>query len=1150
LESKEILRGLINKFDNAEVIRFFRSKNDRLSFPHESLYYEDKNFSDGKKLAEGKLPDGSFLVCSFSIQKDLTERSGKKAQYELARKILKSTQSDAGIFIFYDPSGNFRFSLVYTNYLGRHRDWSSFKRFTYFVSREFTNKTFLQQVGEGDFSTLEKIKEAFSVEPVTDLFYDEFFVEFQKIVDEVKAVNKIGDDEKVRDFVLLFTIRTIFIGFIQKKGWLGNDEKFLENFLEEYRTISGKDEFYRHWLRSLFFESLNSPPGRKITYTALSEKFQTILQMAPYLNGGLFIEKPGYDNQGWVIPDQVIYDFFEFLFSHSFTIDENSVHDTDLEVNPEFLGIIFERLVNKEGGAVYTQRTEVDLMCRLSLLKYLQKNLATKVSISDLYELLFREISEEQKSGNLSEREIKEILLLLEDVAICDPAVGSGAFLVGMLQVIDGIISDLQQRLNLENGNAFERKKLVIGRSLYGVEVKEWAVWICQLRLWLTLFVDAPDELKFSPVPILPSLEFKVYQGDSLVQRIGSNLFPVRGHIRICESVKHRIANLKKLKIDYYENRTKLKSEIVRQEEIKIYKEILDAEIENKRQGLWQLKSDQEPIDYLFDEHKPVGDKSDLKKDKIEFLEREIQELEEEKDLLSKEKPLIWGIEFADVFAEKGGFDIVIGNPPYVRQEVIADPSGKIKDKREYKKFLEEMVRMDFPKDFSKSSRIDARSDLYTYFYIRGLHLLNPKGIHTFICSNSWLDVGYGAWLQKFLLTRCRIEFIIDNLAKRSFKSADVNTIISIIHAPETKVDQKHLVKFIAFKKPFEEVIFTENLLDIENADKVCVNDIFRVYPISIEKLLEAGWEYLETDVIPRDKAAKQSQSVVAVIPAKAGTQSLLKDKFLTGKYIGNKWGGKYLRAPEIFFKILEKGKDKLVRLWDIAGIEGYIHGFNVGDKFHKANFIESMEDAEIIKLDINAPGVKKYGVKKQGNSRKLADLLFPRMIGDRFLTLINYGEVYGQKFYKIILKPGLKKYKESLGLFLNSSFQFLQNEVTMLSPWGLGALSVNSKDVKIQMVLYDISCDKDLRVTTRPIKSIFEELGFQKCTQRDCNHSEHPYEYVKPEDVSFDRIMPDRRELDKIVFEALGLTEEEQLEVYRAVLELVKNRLLKARSR
>jgi hypothetical protein len=119
-----------------------------------------------------------------------------------------------------------------------------------------------------------------------------------------------------------------------------------------------------------------------------------------------------------------------------------------------------------------------------------------------------------------------------------------------------------------------------------------------------------------------------------------------------------------------------------------------------------------------------------------------------------------------------------------------------------------------------------------------------------------------------------------------------------------------------------------------------------------------------------------------------------------------------------------------------------------------------------------------------------------------------------------------------------------------MLSPWGLGALSVNSDDVQTQLVLYSIIYDKHIKVLTRPIKSIFEELGFQKCTQRNCNHPEHPYEHVKHEEIVFDRIMPDRRELDKIVFEALCLTEEEQLEVYRAVIELVKNRLLKAKSK
>ena len=121
-------------------------------------------------LAKSDLPDGILVVCTLQVTKDLTERSSKKEQYELAKNILKSSNSDAGIFVFYDNNSNFRFSLVYAEYQGNKRTWNNFKRFTYFVSPHQTNKTFLDQIGKADFSTIELIKEAFSVEPVTNSF--------------------------------------------------------------------------------------------------------------------------------------------------------------------------------------------------------------------------------------------------------------------------------------------------------------------------------------------------------------------------------------------------------------------------------------------------------------------------------------------------------------------------------------------------------------------------------------------------------------------------------------------------------------------------------------------------------------------------------------------------------------------------------------------------------------------------------------------------------------------------------------------------------------------------------------------------------------------------------------------------------------------
>lgn len=726
--SREILQDIIDDFSPDKFTRFFREKNRSFAQRSEDLReYNDTHFKNGLKYGEISFsPSEKLLVCAFRASQPLSERSGKKSQYEKGKKILKATQADAGIFIFYDKEGGFRFSLIYPETIGNRRKWSNFRRFTYFVSPEFTNKTFLQRIGVCDFSSLEKVKEAFSLSAVTDIFYKDFFVEYSKLVEVVKKRNNISDQEKVRDFVLLFAIRTIFLGFIQKKGWIGGDEKFIQNLLIEYdKTRSEKDSFYKRWLRPLFFEALNSAPGRKVAYgdNDFSEQTEKKLQMAPYLNGGLFKEKLDYDDQGYFVPDKEIKDFFDFLFSHNFTIEENSYEDEDLQLNPEFLGIIFERLVNKADGAVYTPRTEVDLMCRLSLVKWLEKNISLPVLKSNLYELFFREgeKEEDQKGGSFSKREIEEILNHLESLTICDPAVGSGAFLVGMMQVLDEIESDLRKKIVLKDDDSFERKKRIIAQSLYGVEVKEWAVWICQLRLWLSLFIEAPDNMKNSFAPILPSLDFKVRQGDSLVQRVGSKAFPVLGHALMGEAIKRKVTQLKNLKNEYFGNKTPMKDWEIRQRELAIYDEILKSEIAEKQEEVRRLKNAKPGAQSsLFGDDflKPDQKELNFNKEKINLLGNEINELVNQKQSIRKDKPLIWNIEFAEIFVERGGFDIVIGNPPYVRQEDISDPTGKIKEKKRYKQFLMEMVKLDFPSNFPPKSKINAQSDLYTYFYM------------------------------------------------------------------------------------------------------------------------------------------------------------------------------------------------------------------------------------------------------------------------------------------------------------------------------------------------------------------------------------------------------------------------------------------------
>ncbi len=1072
--------------------------------------------------------------------------------------------------------------MVYPEAFGTRRQWNNFRRFTYFVSKEFTNKTFLKQIGDKDFRKFDDIKAAFSITAVTDLFYDEFFKIYDKIVKETKKINHIANEEEARDFALLFAIRTIFLGFIQKKQWLGNDERFIQHFYKEYKDqFFGKNKFYSRWLTPLFFEALNSPLGRKVAYkdNEFSATTEEKLQMAPYLNGGLFKQKDGYDTKGWFIPDKEIQDYFDFLFSHSFTIEENSLVDEDLQLNPEFLGIIFERFINKADGSVYTPRTEVSMMCRLSLLKWLEKNLDSKVRTDNLYELFFLESEkeEEQKHGSFSLKEAKEILLKLENLAVCDPGVGSGAFLVGMMQVIDEIEQSLKERYGLNGISVFERKKQIIKNSLYGVEVKEWAVWICQLRLWLSLFVDAPDDLKNSIEPILPSLDFKVRQGDSLVQRIGAKAFPVSGHnIALNKSIKDKITKLKNLKLQYFDNKSELKDWELRHRELAIYDEIIDIEIEEHEKTLRNLKNIKPSKNMaLFGDEKEYEQAPlELDKNKIEFLEKEINELKEQKRILRKDKPLIWSIEFADVFAEKDGFDIIIGNPPYVRQEAIDDPTEKIKDKKEYKDCLQEMVKLDFPDVFSTKTKVNAQSDLYTYFYIRGLCLLNRRGIHTFICSNSWLDAGYGVWLQDFLLKRCPIELIIDNHAKRSFGTADVNTIISVIHAPQKKVDENHLIKFVAFKKPFEESIYTENIIEIAKAKTVESNEVFRVYPISVKELKESGTEYTNEE-----------------------------QKILGGQYVGEKWGGKYLRAPDIFFTIFEKGKrhidtfDKYLdgeRYLNTGGADGFFILTNVNKKDSYLSLIENNKtiennkyfsdcfesvflkplikdqtkkdkriqiektDAWCLVIDSNTKNKKiekyiKWGEEQGYNQRSVtinqkpwfkptnqmkrgAEILLPRSFNDIFVAHYNPQKYLSLRFYRLHPK---QNNSEELVSFLNSTLFWFIFEALGNKNQGQGVLDFYMEQflkTKMPIILSKKNILGFTKLKKRPIKSIFEECGINP-------KSDIPIEEQEP------KPLPDRAELDNIIFDALDLTKEERKEVYRAVCRLVWNRISKANS-
>jgi len=1057
-----------------------------------------------------------------------------------------------------------------------------------------------------------KWRDAFKLEKVTESFfadYKEIFLNLRKAIIAQKIQTK-----DAHEFSLQLLNRIMFIYFISKKKWLGTNPKFMkwlwhDKYLQACTMNPAiKDSFYSVWLKTIFFEAFNNEfKGNK----ALPPDVCEILEKAPFLNGGLF-KKNHLDELPIKISDGLFKRIFEFFEKYNFTIREDLPFEVEVAVDPQMIGYVYESLANvaqeiydrNDLGIFYTPKIEVEFMCRRSLVEYLAKNLP-EIPKEHIYRLLFDEDKEEVEKAITKLDAWRKIEEKLDSVTVVDPACGSGAFLVGMLNVLTEVYKLVYKNLN-RNLSDFRIKKRIISRSLYGVDVMPWAIHAAELRLWLQLIVETDFSLEeLRKTPLLPNLDMNLRIGDSLVQEIGGISFHVRAN-NLKTFLKNKLETLKQEKEKYVNNDPTCKfnsPQEIFEEEVNLYKEIIDDRIES-------LKTDNDTLAQslrgkqkaLFDEE-PVKDKKWLQKEKeiqekIAANEGEISILQQIRNELNKpeKKPFVWELDFAEIFSsDKQGFDIVIGNPPYVRQEMISPPNKlksevSLEDRRAYKNKLIQSVKKRFP----QAKPPAARSDLYVYFYFHGLSLLNRRGTLCFISSNSWLDVGYGAELQEFLLRYVPIHAIYDNQAKRSFEHADVNTIISLFGAPEEGKNHfdseggqqaknqalDNYARFVMFKKPFEEVLSAKNFLEIEAAKQIQKTPEYRVYPISQRDLLEDGWEYPENYDINKE------------------------GRLARGYYAGNKLGGKYLRAPDIFYTILEKGKGKLIKLGDIIEIRiGLITGANeffylkptgkpaskgclhvrngaswegeIEEEFLKP-VIKSPRECDTILIDpkklryrlfmcnkskSELKGTKaleyiEWGEKKGFNKRpscasrnrwwelrnkKPWKILFTMYFFSSFKYHLNHQDV----FIDCTMYEAKLKNSEDYDIFitlLNSSIWFFYPELFGRN-YGAGAVGFKVYEIpKLYFINPNILKENKKIIlknifnefAKRKIHSVFTELGIDQ---------NKPIREQEPNPL------PDRKALDDIIFDALGLTKEERKEVYLAVCELVKQRIEKAKS-
>ncbi len=613
----------------------------------------------------------------------------------------------------------------------------------------------------------------------------------------------------IRDFVKKLLGRIVFLYFVQKKGWLGasdiNYTDGLADFIKQlFNKSGGNDAFYSNWLTVLFFDTLNKERAND-DFKMPEGK----LVKVPFLNGGLF-DKEEFDEHILTFKSKMFHHpdfeediltaksngnargFLDFLDAFNFTVYEDSPDDHTVAVDPEMLGHIFENLLedNKDKGAFYTPKEIVHYMCQEGLIEYLLTGLQKEYTVykqmgNQQVELFGNEarsgqlkiieelgekaldrdevafIIKHKDISKLTQKQLLAIDKLLDTVKICDPAIGSGAFPMGLLQEIFSI-KELIAYQTVKEWKPAETKLNIIQNSIYGVDIEKGAVDIARLRFWLSLVVDEEKP------KALPNLDYKIVVGDSLISKFDGEI------VEIDWERKKSVGKAD----DFVKNVQRLLFEVADKQKKyfnpnHVNKKKLQAEIRNLKIELLinQLSFNKELyISKTVQKGGFLPTATDIKHN----TERELQIAGFDK-LINKLKTLLknpdepfihfdWKLDFPEVLNPylvqgNGGFDIVIGNPPYV----------------DIKNLSPDFVDVLFQNFKTTENRIN----LYSIFIEKGLELTNSNGNLCYINPNSLLLNSSYKKIRKLLVNNIsKIIKLPDNI----FINAIVETIIIQVH--------------------------------------------------------------------------------------------------------------------------------------------------------------------------------------------------------------------------------------------------------------------------------------------------------------------------------------------------------------------------------
>ena len=799
---------------SSEIVHRLFGCNDVVSRP-ELL---DTNAEGDQSFFIGQMDDTDHRLLGFFYTRVADGGDVRRKRVGLRKLISPYLKYDVdGAIAVFDDGRHWRLSYICDLKEGS----TSAKRFSYILGDENGQyKTPLERLEKvakrNGRLKLSDLKESFSVDALSDEFFDEYHIHYDRIVAELARQGKTGAVH--HDYVKKMMGRIVFLHFLQKKGWLNGNPTFLRDLF--YHSPHQAD-FLEQVLEPLFFGIFNTESEqRKKLFTNEHWGMDLLKQWEhlPYLNGGLF-ERDEVDKMNIRLPASLFNDLFTFLASYNFTVDENDPDDAEIGVDPEMLGKIFESLLedNKSKGAFYTPKEIVRYMCKESLIAYLSEQLSvnseqnknTKVptdidsQITDHSSLITKIRTFVETHEMQPELEPYRDILdrALREVKICDPAIGSGAFPMGLLNELWRCREALavSDSCSLITVHRSQLKKEIIENNIYGVDIERGAIDIARLRFWLSIVVDSEEP------QALPNFDYKFMQGNSLIESFeGVDLSRMMSNdSQLSRLGKGRNkAGENQFGFEFATDDTKRNLQMLLKEYFSITDHVKKAEM---RQSINDsVKS--------YIRQLGISPRAEIRLTAL--------------DPSANQEFFLWHTWFKDIF-DKGGFDIVIGNPPYIDYRRIdsTTKAGLVK---------------------YTSYKIEKKGSLYVYFIEHGTNILKENGVLYYINPYQYLSAESGNGIRHYLVKSHCISSIVDVSNIKVFKEAStytcINSIINsrrqndiILYSPIdlSKIeDNKSIIPKETFlhQKNYVITLSHNSLIDKIESNKTVLSDICSVF--------------------------------------------------------------------------------------------------------------------------------------------------------------------------------------------------------------------------------------------------------------------------------------------------------------------------------